>query len=326
VDTWDEINAAVIRIIGNGQSGPEDTVDWLVDTVELRVDVQRIDPIINSYNLLNATGSKLNNITGLIDVNNEYYFSINVTEGNGWADISYIDIKAWYDQGSEVTTYNQTVGGNLNMYLKYENTTGTASYTMLWPDDEAQIVSGNCTETVINTTTRIINISFKPGSQIRWAGGDGGWDTTQDATNDQHSWNFNILVKDNASEEILKKDEYGIYRYISIQPDSDWVDVFAAPGTSDDSSVVTITYSSNYGFNMSIYFEGNLTNITWAETITIADNVDIKGNTDPNDDITEDITFQGIGEGNAVDIFNVSGVFHSDDSSQTVNVQCECSI
>jgi len=72
---------------------------------------------------------------------------------------------------------------------------------------------------------------------------------------------------------------------------------------------------------MSIYFEGNLTNITWAETITIADNVDIKGNTDPNDDITEDITFQGIGEGNAVDIFNVSGVFHSDDSSQTVNVQ-----
>jgi len=105
------------------------------------------------------------------------------------------------------------------------------------------------------------------------------------------------------------------------QPDSDWVDVSVAPGTSDDSSVVAITYSSNYDFNMSIYFEENLTNVTWGDTIPIANNVSILGNTDPNDDIIADKQFQGIGEENAVDIFNVSGVFHSDDSSQTVNVQ-----
>ncbi|EMR73388.1 protein of unknown function (DUF2341), partial [Thermoplasmatales archaeon SCGC AB-539-N05] len=55
------------------------------------------------------------------------------------------------------------------------NTTGTANYTMLWPDDEAELISGNCSETIINSTTRIINISFEPKSQVRYAGGENNW-------------------------------------------------------------------------------------------------------------------------------------------------------
>ncbi len=38
LDTWAEIDLAQVRIIGNGQSNPEDIVQWFVDTVELRVD------------------------------------------------------------------------------------------------------------------------------------------------------------------------------------------------------------------------------------------------------------------------------------------------
>ena len=38
IDTWAKIEAAKVRIIGNVQSGKEDTVDWFVDTVELRID------------------------------------------------------------------------------------------------------------------------------------------------------------------------------------------------------------------------------------------------------------------------------------------------
>jgi len=38
LDTWTKIDAAQVRIIGNGQSKAEDSVDWFVDTVELRVD------------------------------------------------------------------------------------------------------------------------------------------------------------------------------------------------------------------------------------------------------------------------------------------------
>ena len=122
-------------------------------------------------------------------------------------------------------------------------------------------------------------------------------------------------------KETSKMDEYGVYRYASILPDQDWVDVIAPPGFNDTSNTVTITYSSNYDFNMTIYFEGNLTNTTWSDTIPIANNVYILGGADLNDDITYDVVFIGIGEENAVDIFNDSGIFHSDNIGQAVNVQ-----
>ncbi len=285
-------------------------------------------PVINSYNLNNNTGSKLNNDTSLLDVNNEYWFTINITDSNGWVDIEYIEIKAWYDHGDDSSTYNQTGyhGGNLNMHLQYVNTTGIAEFKMLWPDDEAQIVLTNCTETIINSTTRIINISFIPGSQIRWASSNDTWIATQNTTNDLWSWNFNITVIDQVSKTAWVVDEYGIYRYTCLLPISNWVDVLALPGSYDNSNIVTITYLSNYDYNMSIYFEKNLYNKTWDDTILIADNVDIKANADPNDDITEDITFQGIGEANAVDIFNTSGDFQDNGTSQSVQVQFKVSI
>jgi hypothetical protein len=72
---------------------------------------------------------------------------------------------------------------------------------------------------------------------------------------------------------------------------------------------------------MSIYFEENLTNISWMDSIPIANNVWILAITDPNDDITSDKMFTGIGEVNAIDIFNNSGLFSNDNVSQTVNVQ-----
>jgi len=278
-------------------------------------------PVINFYNLMNSTGSKLNNATGLLDVNNEYYFTIKITDSNGWMDIDYIEIKAWYDNGSESTTYNQTQGGNLNMHLQYENTTGTASFNLLWPDDEVQIIFGNCTENIINETTGIINISFKPRSQVRWASSNDTWNTAQNTTNDPYSWNFNITVIDSSGLKAWKKDEYGIYKFTSILPNQDWVNVIAPPGFWDDSSVVTITYSSNYNFNMTICFEENLTNATLGDTISIANNVYVLGDADSNDDITYDVMFAGIGEANAIDIFNDSGIFHSSNISQIVNVQ-----
>jgi len=38
IDTWTKIDAAIVRIIGDGSDPPEDTVDWFVATVELRID------------------------------------------------------------------------------------------------------------------------------------------------------------------------------------------------------------------------------------------------------------------------------------------------
>ncbi|MCD6108574.1 MAG: hypothetical protein J7J89_03780, partial [Thermoplasmata archaeon] len=283
-------------------------------------------PVINSYDLRNNTGSKLNDATGLLDVNREYYFQINITDENGWDDIQYINITAWYDNGNESTTYNNSgnLGGNLNMFLQYKNTTGTANFTMIWPNNEAELILANCSETIITSTTRIIKISFKPKNQVRYANTTGVWNTTQNATNDPGSWNFKIDVVDTNNAHAWIVDEYGVYRYTFIQPNQNWIDVIAQPGENDTSNIVTITYSSNYDYNITIWFEENLTNQTWGTTIPIAGNVDILNGTDPNDDITPftgDITFNGIGEANAVDIINASGIFEPDGVTQTVNVQ-----
>ena len=278
-------------------------------------------PVINGYDLMNSSGSKLNNATGLLDVNEEYYFTVNITDSNGWTDIEFINITAWYDSGNEDSVYNQTQGGNLNMYLQYENVTGTANFSMLWPDDEVQLIVGNCTETIITMYTRIIKISFKPLSQIRWASSNGTWDGTQNTTNDAYSWNFNISVTDHEDYKTWINDEYGLCKYTSHSLNNDWVGVYTAPGFSDTSNIVTITFSSNYDFNMSLFFEENLYNSTYDVTIPIANNVEILASTDPNDDIVSDITFSGIGEVNAVDIFNDSGIFHVNNVSQTVQVQ-----
>jgi len=58
-----------------------------------------------------------------IDVNQEYKFCINISSHQGWDDIEQIDIQAWFDNGDDGTIYNQTEGGNLNMFLRYKNTT-----------------------------------------------------------------------------------------------------------------------------------------------------------------------------------------------------------
>ncbi|UCF12602.1 MAG: DUF2341 domain-containing protein [Thermoplasmatales archaeon] len=282
-----------------------------------------LNPIINSYDLLNNTGSKLNNATGLLDVNSEYYISINVTEPNGWDEIYYINITAWYDNGSDAAIYNQTQGGNLNMLLQYENTTGTANFRMLWPDEEAQLIPANCTETIIDSTTRLINFSFKSLSQVRWASSNNTWNSTEDVYNDKYSWNFNITVVDATNRKDWKINEYGVYKFTSISSSQDWVDIIAAPGFNDTSSVVTIMYSSNYNFNMTLYFEENLTNITWNDFIPITNNVYILEGADPNDDIIQNMIFKGINEENSVDIFNISGIFHNNNITQIVNVQFE---
>jgi hypothetical protein len=323
IDRWSEINDAIVRITGTVKDGNEDEVRWYVDTVEIRVDSEYpLVPTINSYDLRNATGSKIDNANGLLDVNSEYYFILNITDGNGWADIEWINITAWYDFGNEGTTYNQTAGGNINMFLQYENTTGTANFNMLWPDDEVTLVSGNCSETIINSTTRHINISFQPLSQVRWASSNDTWSATANTFDDVYSWNFNITVRDWVGNNSWNRGEYGVYKYTSVLPDSDWIDVLAYPGGSDLTNVVTITYSSNYDYNMSIYFEEDLTSQgATVYTIPIANNVEILAATDSNDDITSNKFFQGIGEANAIDIFNVSGTFSNDNASQTVDVQ-----
>ncbi|MCK4332753.1 MAG: hypothetical protein KAV40_04160 [Thermoplasmatales archaeon] len=219
-------------------------------------------PRVNWYDLQTKAGvSKLNS---QIDVNQEYKFCINISSDQGWDDIEYIDITAWYDNGSDSTTYNNSgnLGGNLNMFLRYENTTGTANYTMLWPDDE--VTKGSFTETVEidpngnigSTECRNMTFLFTPGCQFRYAPGDGSWNNTTNAFNDIWSWNFKLSVKDggenaSGSSTVSVIDEFGVNSYTEIVI-AGLPSIQGIPGNVSATSSVNITTCSNVNYSLSV--------------------------------------------------------------------------
>ena len=226
-------------------------------------------PRINWYDLQTKAGvSKLNS---LIDVNQEYKFCISISSDQGWDDIEYIDITAWCDNGYDSTTYNQTAGGNLNLYLQYKNTTGTANYYMLWPDDEVtkgsftEIVEADPDGIVGSTECRNMTFFFTPGYQFRYAPGDGIWHNTTNAFNDIWSWNFKISVKDsgeNASgpNTVSVIDEFGVSSYTEIVI-AGMPSIQGIPGNVSAISSVNITTRSNIDYSLSVdlfHFTGDL--------------------------------------------------------------------
>jgi len=228
--------------------------------------ILRIKPKINWYDFQTSSGfSKLNS---QINVNQKYKFCINISSDQGWDDIEYIDIVAWFDNGDDSITYNNSknLGGNLNMHLQYENTTGTAKYVMLWPDDE--VVRGVMTEADVydptgnhaHTECHNLTFSFMPRHQFRYAPGDGSWDDTKNAINDVWSWNFKISVIDSgenatsASTSYIK-DEFGVYPYAEVIS-AGMLTIKGSPGeNATAASNLTINTRSNIDHSLSVDIE-----------------------------------------------------------------------
>ncbi len=253
-----------------------------VSVVALRPQIVWYD--FQYWNYSSGWESRLNQ---QIDVNNSarYRFVINITSYQGWDDIEYINITSWYDQGNESSYYNQTQGGNYNMFLKYENTSGTANYSLLWPHEEVNLINYN-ERVVINQYTdwpdaesRNITIEFRPTYQIRYAPGpNGGWDTTngglictnESYLNNKYSWNFNISVEDSGENNsgISKTgwvaDEYGVYAYSEIVSAGNPViygepiNQFYSVTDQNGSGNVTIVTRSNGNYTLS----SNLSDLT----------------------------------------------------------------
>jgi len=248
------------------RAGPGDISESWYNETTLNVTVLQLEPRINWYDFqYNQSGAWVSKRNAQIDVNNsaEYRFIVNISSDQGWDDIEYINITSWHDGGGESSTYNQTAGGNLNMYLQYENTTGTANYNMLWPDDE--VTKGTMTETVVsdpagspgNTECHNITFSFIPGYQFKYAPGDGSWDNTTNTTNDVWSWNFNISVIDSGESAPGPSttwiiDEFGVYSYTEIVS-AGWPTITGNPGqnaTAD--SNISINTRSNGNYSLSV--------------------------------------------------------------------------
>lgn len=235
-----------------------DVTSWLDTNSTLSVSVLALELRINWYDFQNSTNSsKLN---AQIDVNQECKFIINISSDQGWGDIEFINITAWYDDGNESTTYNNSgnLGGNLNLFLQYENTTGTgnnAVYRMLWPDDEAtkgtltEVVSTDPSGSPGNTDCYNITFPFTPGYQFRHAP-----DPTNSVQgyNDLKSWNFNITVADTSNNTDSEINEFGIYAYsevVSVGMPS----IQGAPGdNATTAGSVSVTARSNGNYSLSV--------------------------------------------------------------------------
>jgi len=252
---------------------PGDVSDSYYNSTALNVTVLQLEPRINWYDLQNSTGASM--LNAQLDVNQEYYFVVNISSDQGWAEIDYVNITAWHDLGNDANIYNGTAGGNINLFLQYENTTGSTNWNLLWPSVEATINVGGCSE--INVTgsdgspgfTETMNLTFAwtPGYQIRNAP-----DPTDAGAghNDTWSWNFNITSDDSAGYHSYDNpiigetiNEYGVYGYTEIVS-AGWPVIIGNPGTTASvndpggSGNITIVSRSNGNYSLSV----NVDNLT----------------------------------------------------------------
>lgn len=260
-----------------GRADPGDISDSYYNATTLNVTVLQLEPRINWYDLQNSTSASM--LNAQLDVNQEYYFIVNISSDQNWDDIEYINITAWCDLGSEANQYNSTLGGNINFWLQYENTTGSANYNLVWPSSELTI--GSMVETNVsdptgspgNTECHNISFAFTPGYQIRYAP-----DPSDPAVghNDTWSWNFNITCDDASGYHSYDNpiigetiNEFGVYSYTEIVS-AGWPAVVGNPGQNvsvidpGGSGNITIVTRSNGNQSLSV----NVTNLTHKTTPT----------------------------------------------------------
>jgi hypothetical protein len=248
----------------------------------LNVTVLHFEPRILWYDFqYNQGGTWISRLNTQSDVNNsaEYRFIVNISSDQGWDDIQYVNVTAWYDQANDSSTYNQTQGGNWNLFLSYQNTTGTAVWSMLWPHN-GEFSQGTYVDRVEFdpfgsigfTECHNISFSFIPSYQVRYAPGDGAWDTSKNTTTDTKSWNFKITVTDSGEDAlapiaIWTMDEYGIYSYSEIVS-AGWPTIIGHPGENATAlSNITLVTRSNGNYSLTTDVT-NLTHRTFPATIS----------------------------------------------------------
>ncbi|MGF3585238.1 MAG: hypothetical protein ACQXXD_05940 [Thermoplasmatota archaeon] len=343
------ISAIIISLLTNifflhtiimfGKANPGDIGNAWYNSTKLRVSVLELAPRINWYDFqYNQSGTWVSKLNDQIDVDNisEYRFIINISSDQGWDDIEYVNITAWYDDGDDNSTYNQTLGGNLNMMLQYENTTGTAFWRLLWPVG-GEVNEGNYMEITENDTyygsygyteCRNLSFSFIPSYQFRYAPGDGSWDKTKNVTNDLFSWNFNITVTDSGEGALQKSivwinDEFGVYSYSEIVS-AGWPEIVGNPGEiATANNNITLVTRSNGNYSLSVDVD-NLTHVKLGPTVNMSrETVWVRGG-------DKDISANFTALGDVIYLYGDVGTYHpmevNGTSLTTNDVEYKCNI
>jgi len=258
-------------VIKTARANPGDISEQWNNATTLNVTVLYREPRFNFYDFqYNQSGTWVSRRNTQSDVNNsaEYRFVINISSDSGWENITYINVTAWYDQGNENTIYNQTLGGNMNLFFEYENLTGTANWRMRWPTG-GEVTNFSYSERVVKdpvgsprfTECHNLTFSFVPGYQFRYAPGDGSWSNALNATNDTESWNFKVYASNEQGYVSWIQDEFGIFSYTEIVSVG-WPEIFGYPGenATAETNITMITRSNgNYSLSVDV---GNLTHKT----------------------------------------------------------------
>ena len=270
----------------------------------LSVQIIHLAPRINWYDFqYNDSGTWVSRLNQKIKVDNEseYRFIINISSDQGWENITFINLTAWYDDGNESSTYNQTnnLGGNLNLYRQYENTSFTsneAKFRDLWPNNEVRFpeAESRVVEDTLfgcdDTEARNITFPFIPNKQFRYAPGeDDEWNTTvlfpiENSSYyglfNNYSWNFNISIENMAGYTTWVTDEFGVHRYSEIISAGD-PSIEGYPGgnfsvNDGGSGNISIITCTNGRYNLSVDIM-NLTHANMPTEIIERSNVYVRG-------------------------------------------------
>ncbi len=285
-------------------------------------------PVVSNFRLENATSQS--RAGEQLDVDVDYFFIFNVTDDDGWSDIGSDgndSLHLWYDGNvtNELTYSEQTTGANYRIELKYVDTNDPFTASL----GEWSVTEGRATynasassQTEILSGSKVIGYEFKLalklGYQVKHAVDP--TNATTGAYNDKDSWNAEVVAYDGVNTITLQEAstgehmEFGVFMYTFVNISADWT-VTVGPGQTGNTNSVTVYRRSNDGFTMTIWFVTDLTK--GSDTIPIT-NVQILAAADPNDNITADTPFIGLGESNAIYILGTATWYftHSTDTDE----------
>lgn len=206
---------------------------------------------------------------------------------------------------SELTFSEQTTGANYRIELKYQDTSDPSTASL----SEWSVTEGRATYNAsASSLTAITNgyefkLALKLGYQVKQANDPS--NSTSGGYNDINSWNAEVTAYDGLETTTLQTAstgehmEFGVFMYTFVNISSDWT-VTLGPGDTQNTNTVTVYYRSNDDFRMRLWF---VTNLDSGSDEIDNENVAILAAADPNDNITSDIAFKGLGEANDVYIF-----------------------
>ncbi|MCK4717988.1 MAG: hypothetical protein KAT70_04895, partial [Thermoplasmata archaeon] len=257
---------------------------------EIRADVGY--PGIHEF-YMRETGTGTDQLNSQLDVNDQYYFLLRTNYSIGWSDNVRVDIRAWYDDGSELTLYDDGVAdrSKANLQFRMAYTSGSpgsdGTWAMSYPTTgEVKILSFNESRANIGglgaeEDHRWLQVNFSLGPQIRNASSGGAWTVSSDNSdpaqsfNDPYSWNIDVNMSDIAYPDANSHwyDEFGTYKYLTISVTGD-PSGSGAPGANTVSIQpgTNLTYSSNskYYVNISVtdLWDATATHMIGADNIS----------------------------------------------------------